>query len=456
MLFKGRDDKMSNSYIQEYNGKMQLIVDDEPFIILGMPWYGDLLTSKKEVNDYLSYLKKKGCNTVILRVKWRDIEPSLGMFTCDDLEQCMIVSSNHGLKLILCWVGGFDYSVCVLQQKEIYQDKKAFLWMIQHVNDFNQIKPTVIMIAVENDPQLLSRSRCHCTVCNQLYQEAGWKSESYYAMVCFVHYIDDLVKDAKSFISIPLYINLCIENRHSRPSDAQYFTKDKCRQLFYVFMNEATHIHFITHDALYYAADEFIKMSKKNKRQLNLLLITEQLYLGKTKMAKTHIFEVIGMYGAIGYMPIFMDDEGNWSVTLNGVWDANVAAYMTSLALLNDIMPILKESCMSKAYHTQSFYSEFGEESDYFALGNYSFLIDYTGSGRGLIIQLQDKEYLILGIGIRVAVCDRKTEQMVHSLHWEWGHYIEQTWHTKSQELIQCNFGYVTFRGPSVAKIIIE
>jgi hypothetical protein len=73
-----------------------------------------------------------------------------------------------------------------------------------------------------------------------------------------------------------------------------------------------------------------------------------------------------------------------------------------------------------------------------------------------MVIQLEEDEFVILGVGIKVKICDLRTQEIIVPDECEWGLYENKTWIKKYVASRESLLGFIPFQGPDVAKIRIS
>jgi beta-galactosidase GanA len=178
----------------------QLIVDNKPFLILG----GELGNSSSSSNDYMRpiwpKLKQMNLNTVIAPVYWELIEPHEGQFYFSLVDSLIKNARINKMRLVLLWFGSWKNSMScytpewvktntkkfprALDKNNIQQeiitpfnrngleaDKKAFVMLMRHVKQIDEIQNTVIAIQVENEIGMLPDARTYDEAANTAFQQ---------------------------------------------------------------------------------------------------------------------------------------------------------------------------------------------------------------------------------------------------------------------------------------------
>jgi beta-galactosidase GanA len=176
----------------------QLIVGDQPFLILG----GELGNSSASSMDYLrpcwDHFRQMHLNTVVAPVYWELLEPEENRFDFALVDSLIDAASRHELKLVLLWFGTWKNSMScytplwmktdpkrfprtadsagrsqetfsVFGKETLEADKKAFAALMRHIREVDAAKHTVILVQVENEIGMLPTAREVSAVANSRY-----------------------------------------------------------------------------------------------------------------------------------------------------------------------------------------------------------------------------------------------------------------------------------------------
>ncbi len=179
---------------------VQLLVDNNPFLILG----GELGNSSASSNDYMrpiwSKLKKMNLNTVIAPVYWELMEPAEGKFDFSLLDSLIRNARLYNMKLIILWFGawknsmscyapawvktntsrfpraldknGFPQEILTpFNKNNLEADKKAFVRLMQYIKQVDGLRHTVIAIQVENEIGMLPDARSYDEAANRAFND---------------------------------------------------------------------------------------------------------------------------------------------------------------------------------------------------------------------------------------------------------------------------------------------
>jgi hypothetical protein len=94
-------------YLRQTANSKQLIVKDEPFLILGGELQNSSFSSPEYMSDVWTKLTTMNMNTVLGSVSWEQIEPTEGKFDFKSLDRVLLDARAHGLHVVLLWFGSF-------------------------------------------------------------------------------------------------------------------------------------------------------------------------------------------------------------------------------------------------------------------------------------------------------------------------------------------------------------
>jgi hypothetical protein len=100
-----RDNK--TPHLAEKNGVKQLIVDGEPFLVLGAELQNSSLTSAAYMRTVWDKLAAANINTILGCVTWEQIEAEEGKYDFAELDLVLADARKHCLRLVLLWFGSF-------------------------------------------------------------------------------------------------------------------------------------------------------------------------------------------------------------------------------------------------------------------------------------------------------------------------------------------------------------
>ena len=174
--------------IEMKNGTGQLIVNGQPFLILGGELGNSSAGTDSEADLIIPKLAGMHVNTILMPVAWEQIEPKEGNFDFGILDHWMETARKHNVHLVLLWFGSWknafsNYApawvkedpkrfpraessdgkrlgiLSALSPENQRSDSRAFAALMRHVREKDSDQQTVLMVQVENEVGYLGRGR---------------------------------------------------------------------------------------------------------------------------------------------------------------------------------------------------------------------------------------------------------------------------------------------------------
>jgi hypothetical protein len=223
------------------NGQARLLVDGQPFLILGLQWDCDSCFTTEAMSPLFSHAKRMGANTAALPVYWREVEPTPDAFDFAMVDERISQARQHGLRIVLLWFATWknacayyapDYirddpdtyppardrdghllvSLCPSAATTWERDRAALCALMTHLRE-TDTEHSVIMVQIENEPGLLGSDRCHCDACDRRFVVEEWDARhgphaaEAFSAASFASYIDRLAAEARAIHPLPMYTN---------------------------------------------------------------------------------------------------------------------------------------------------------------------------------------------------------------------------------------------------------
>ncbi|KAI1015504.1 hypothetical protein LB504_010889, partial [Fusarium proliferatum] len=232
--------KSKAPYLQKAGKSWELIVDGNPYLILGAELQNSSMSSSRYMEDVWPNLVKMGINTVLGPVTWEDIEPEEGSFDFSRLDAAMEGARSQNLRLVLLWFGSFKNGRSSYAPKRVKKDQKRFPRMYVHGTDGKFANSGVLSIfhreCYEADAKAFSKLMEHLShtddqhtvlmmqveneqTYERLTTEGGthswqdWFGESIYTDELFMsyhyaNYLEKVSSAGRRVYDIPLYTNV--------------------------------------------------------------------------------------------------------------------------------------------------------------------------------------------------------------------------------------------------------
>jgi hypothetical protein len=92
-------------HLQQHGGVTQLVVDGNPYLMLGGELQNSSLSSAEYMSEVWPKMVATNVNTLLGCVPWDKIEPVEGEFDFTELDRVILGAREHELHLILLWFG---------------------------------------------------------------------------------------------------------------------------------------------------------------------------------------------------------------------------------------------------------------------------------------------------------------------------------------------------------------
>lgn len=184
--------------LEKTGNTTQLIVDGEPYLILGGELFNNSATSLDFLEPLWEGLEEMNLNTVLPAISWAQFEPEEGKYNYDIVDGVIEQARKHDMRLVLLWFGSWkntwssyvpdwvkkDYdrfpriklrdstsserlSPFSLANQEA--DARAYEALMRHIKSFDGSERTVIMMQVQNEVGSIPDARDHSPAANTAF-----------------------------------------------------------------------------------------------------------------------------------------------------------------------------------------------------------------------------------------------------------------------------------------------
>jgi hypothetical protein len=422
--------------IIEKDGHHALLVDGQPFLILGgqahnsSAWPGTL-------PQLWTAIEKLNANTLEVPIYWEQIEAQQGKFDFSLIDTLLLQARQHKVRLVLLWFatwknGSNHYmpewmkldavkypnimgkdgkpvdSPSPHSRAALDADAKAFAAVMGYLKKADA-QHTVIMVQVENEPGAWGSVRDYSPDAQKLFESNvpaellfGADADEYFQAWSVAHFIEQVAAAGKAVYPLPLYVNVALRDPLTNPPATNYESGGATDNVIPIWKAAAPSIDFVSPDIYLQGSEKILKVIDLYDRHDNTLFVPESA-AGADK-AK-YLYEVIGR-GGIGFSPFGIDDNEN------GAADTAVARRLAPFA---QEYAIIKP--MMRQLATWSFEGKIKsvvEREDHAAqtidLGAWQAVVSFGGSGRGnrtvtnaqstgkaMIVQLDQNKFILIG-----------------------------------------------------------
>ncbi|NWF88368.1 MAG: DUF5597 domain-containing protein [Ignavibacteriaceae bacterium] len=198
--FKVVANDSSIPHLIKQGNAFHLVVNNQPFIILGGELGNSSYTSLEYMAPIWQKLRAMNLNTILVPIYWELIEPTEGNFDFVLYDQLIVEARKHDFKLIYLWFGSWKNSMSShvpswvkLDQKRfprvkddngksyeiltpfseanLQADLKAFQALMKHIKEIDEKDRTVIMIQPENEIGMLPTARDYHQLATEKFKQ---------------------------------------------------------------------------------------------------------------------------------------------------------------------------------------------------------------------------------------------------------------------------------------------
>jgi beta-galactosidase GanA len=368
-------------HIVQSGGKHALIVDGQPFLILGAQT-NNSSNYPAVLPEVWSVVDRLHANTVEIPVAWEQIEAVEGKFDFSWVDTLLPQARQHNVRLVLLWFGAFKntspsyapewvksdtrrfprmvtkdgkthYVLTPLARSTLEADSRAFAALMRHIREIDP-QHTVIMMQVENEtgsyqsprdfspeanrlfaqpvPAVLARQTGKTGTWSQVY---GGKADQAFNAWYTGRYVDQVAAAGKAELDLPMYANAALSDPFKEEA-AQYGASGGPNwNIIDIWKAAAPHLSLVAPD-LYDRDDKvYSKQLDNYARPDNALFIPEN---GNALEFSRFIWPALG-HGSVGWSVFGMDATGyfNYPLGAKQLDPETLNAFASKYALLAPI-----------------------------------------------------------------------------------------------------------------------
>jgi beta-galactosidase GanA len=442
--------------IVEKNGRHALLVDGQPFFMLGgqahnsSGWPGVL-------PKVWSAVKAMNANTLEVPIYWEQIEPQPGKFDFSLVDSLLKQGREHKVHLVLLWFatwknGSSHYmpewmkhepakypnitgrdgnpvdSPSPHTQAAMEFDAMAFKAVMGYLKKADP-QHTVIMVQVENEPGAWGSVRDYSPVARKLFEgpvpdellkpevlkslkkqvdaKGTWSevfgndADEYFHAWSVARYIGYVAAAGKAVNPLPLYVNAALRDPISNPSASTYESGGATDNVIPIWKVAAPAIDLLAPDIYLSGTDTVLKVIELYNRPDNTLFVPE---IGSSAEYTKYMYEVLAR-GGIGFSPFGIDDNGQ------GEGETEIAIRLAPLSQEYAMAgPMMRELAKWGFEGKIKAVVEREDRADQtIDLGSWQAIVSFGASGRrtaqtnkrpigkAMIIQLGNNEFVLIG-----------------------------------------------------------
>lgn len=469
------------------NGRHALLVDGEPFLILGA-----------QVNNSSNYpamlpqvwpaIEMIDPNTVMVPIAWEQIEPKEGTFDFSFLDTLLAQARERDKRLVLLWFAtwknnGPNYapswvkldnkrfprvvtvdgrtlnSLSPLAKATLEADRKAFVQLMRHLKRVDPQR-TVIMIQPENEPGTYGAPRDFSPLAQQVFdgpvpdtlakgmnkQPGTWKqvfgndADEFFHAWHVAKYIDQVAAAGKAEYPLPMYVNGALRDPFTPGLPGQYESGGPTDNVLEVYKLAAPNIDLLAPDIYMREYDKHTTVLDRYARPDNALFVAET---GNDKPFARYFFSALGQQ-AIGWSPFGIDftKYSNWPLGARRMDAETLAPFALNYRLVKPAARLIaKQSLAGKVHGTAE---QAGEPEQQLKLNErWNAAVTYgvpqfwfqgppkgnpEPAGAALIVELGPDEFLVTGYHSRVTIYPARDDMRMIYDRVEEGTYEDGKW----------------------------
>lgn len=335
------------------DGKHALLVDGEPFLMLGAQVHN---SSNYPATLPLVWptIKALDANTVEVPIAWEQVEPQEGRFDFSFVDELLKQARANDVRLVLLWFGTWKntgpsyapewvkldtrrfprmktadgkthYVLSPHGQATLAVDKKAFVALMLHLRQ-NDAQNTVIMVQPQNEMGSYGLARDHSPEAERLFrgpvpaelvrglrkQPGTWTqvfgefAEQAFASWHMGRYTDEIAAAGKAAKPLPMYVNAALGDAFDPKGAISTATGGPQWNMIPVWKVAAPHIDVLAPDIYNRDQKAVVAYLDHYARPDNALVVPE---IGNAIDYARFLWPVLGK-GGIGFAPFGMDGTG--------------------------------------------------------------------------------------------------------------------------------------------------
>jgi len=340
------------------NGRHALMVDGEPYLILGAQ-ANNSSNYPSALKDVWPVLKKIHANTLEINVAWEQVEPEEGRFDFSYVDTLIKQAQARNIKLVLLWFatwknnaphyapdwvklnderfprvykkdGSTLNSLSPLHRSTLDADKKAFVAFMKHLKKVDK-KNTVILVQVQNEAGTYGAARDYSAHANAIFEQpvpltlreklgltdnklpdANWPqvfgddADEFFHAWAIARYCNEIAAAGKAVYPLPININVALRNPFNPGKPGSYSSGGATDNVLPIWKAAAPDIDMISPDIYFRDYRTVTKVLELYSGNNNPLFVAE---IGNDQPFARYFFETLGHQG-IGFAPFGMDTTG--------------------------------------------------------------------------------------------------------------------------------------------------
>jgi hypothetical protein len=442
--------------IIEKDGRHALLVDGQPFLILGGQAHNSSAWAGMLPNVWQA-IEAMHANTLEVPIYWEQIEAQPGKFDFSLVATLLSQARKHDKHLVLLWFAtwknGSSHYMPEWMKREpskypnitgkngkpvdspsphtkaaMEADAKAFAEVMKYLK-VADLQHTVLMVQVENEPGAWGSVRDYSAEAQKLFQGQvpekllkpeilkalnktavtngtwtevfGNDADEYFHAWSVASYIGYVAAAGKAVNPLPLYVNAALRDPISNPSASTYESGGATDNVIPIWKAAAPAIDLLAPDIYLSGSEKVLKVIELYARVDNPLLVPE---IGSGPEYARYFYSVLAN-GGIGFSPFGIDDNGNGEKKEET--ETRLASIAHEYAMATPMMrELAKWSFEGKIKSVVELEDHSAQTID---LGSWQVTVTFGASRRSavqatakpiskaMIVQLSENEFLLVG-----------------------------------------------------------
>ena len=442
--------------IIEKDGRHALLVDGQPFLILGgqahnsSAWPGMM-------PQVWQAIEAMQANTLEVPVYWEQIDALPGKYDFSLIDILLVQAREHKVRLVLLWFatwknGSNHYmpewmkldaekypnitgrngqpvdSPSPHTKAAMKADANAFAAVMSYLKKADP-QHTVIMVQVQNEPGAWGSVRDYSASAQKLFESKvpeellkpeilkalnktvvtkgtwsevfGNDADEYFHAWSVARYIEYVAAAGKAVNSLPLYVNAALRDPISNPKASTYESGGPTDNVIPIWKAAAPSIDLLAPDIYMPESEKALKVIELYDRPDNALFVPE---IGSGENYTRYFYPVLA-HGGIGFSPFGIDDNGRGEKKEDT--ETRLASIAQEYALAGPMMRELAQWCFEGKIKSVVEREDHGEQT--IDLGSWEATITFGTSrrnaeqdanrpfGKAMIVQLGENEFILIG-----------------------------------------------------------
>jgi hypothetical protein len=442
--------------IVEKDGRHALLVDGQPFFILGgqahnsSGWPGMM-------PQVWSAIETMHANTLEVPIYWEQIEAQPGKFDFSLVDTLLKQGREHKVHLVLLWFatwknGSSHYMPEWMKRKPsnypnitgrngqpvdspsphtqaaMEADAKAFAAVMNHLKEAD-LQHTVLMVQVENEPGAWGSVRDYSATAQKLFKgqvpaellkpeilkalnkpvvaKGTWQevfgndADEYFHAWSVARYIGYVAAAGKAVNQLPLYVNAALRDPMSNPSATTYESGGATDNVIPIWKAAAPAIDLLAPDIYLSDSERALKVIELYNRPDNPLFVPE---IGSNDEFTRYFYPVLA-HGGIGFSPFGIDDNGQGRGKTET--EARLASIAQEYIMAGPMMRKLAKWSFEGKIKSVVEREDHAEQT--IDLGSWQAIVKFGAStwrteqpnprpiGKAMIVQLGENEFVLIG-----------------------------------------------------------